>query len=155
MLFYHRTQNPYSLENSRDKNPLVFFEALYALRTRLIKNGTFDNVERSFVNWSLDFCFWHLQTLGEKGHCILFKALKRELYQLGIASKPRDFFIHPANHNKLHYILSIPLWLHKLNRTKPFDTRGIFWIHLRGKKTIIRIFGFTLYKRNCDEDYLV
>ena len=68
VLFCHRTQNPYSIENSRDKAPLVFFEALYAWRLRLIHNGTFERVERSFVNWSLNFCLWHLQTLGDRAH---------------------------------------------------------------------------------------
>lgn len=82
VLFYHRTQNPYSLENSRDKNPLVFFEALYALRARLIKNGTFNDVERSYVNWSLNFCFWHLQTLGKEAHLQVYKALKKRIKTL-------------------------------------------------------------------------
>lgn len=113
VLFCHRTQNPYSIENSRDKVPLIFFEALYAWRLRLIHNGTFERVERSLVNWSLNFCLWHLQTLGDKAHLQVYKALKKELKNLGIAKKPETYFLQIEDYNKMRYILSIPLMLHK------------------------------------------
>ncbi|KZX14728.1 putative glycosyltransferase EpsH [Methanobrevibacter filiformis] len=62
VLATHRQNVNNSLSNTREKDPLSFYYAIKALKAELIELNLFEEVEESFINWSISFCFWHMDT---------------------------------------------------------------------------------------------
>lgn len=151
VLFTHRKHKD-SIESNRDKHPLVFLEALFYWQKSLKDMGIFAELEKSFANWSLEFCLWHLQTLGKEAHFRLFSALKKAFYDLGLATYPKAKFFNKNHYSQMQYILKIPLWLHKFNASRECDIKMLFQVRLRRDKSIIRLFGKVLYAKNYNED---
>ncbi|WP_334085373.1 glycosyltransferase family 2 protein, partial [Helicobacter typhlonius] len=150
MLFTHR-KHATSLESSRDKNPTLFLSSVQVWKNSLMDMGIFSQVQRSFMNWTLSFCLWHLHTLySNEAHYQLFVALKRALRDLGISHYPKAAFYNQTHYKQMRYILCIPLWLHRLNTWRICDIRGIFRLRLSKKGSVIRIFGKTLYSNGSD-----
>ena len=153
MLFTHRTNRKDSMENSRDSVPLVFFDALKALKEELHNMGIYSNdIQKSFICWSAGFCLWHLETLGYKSHCILYDALRKYmLKELEIWDKDFNFFNDAKVARKIWLIKNTPLWLHKIGlKIKglywAFYTKKYFRIRLFKEYNIIKIFGYTIYE---------
>ncbi|WP_273215386.1 glycosyltransferase family 2 protein [Helicobacter japonicus] len=145
VLFTHRKHST-SVESSRDKVPTLFLSSVSKWRDSLIKMGIFSQVQRSFMNWTLSFCLWHLHTLkSNEAYYQLFVALKIALCDLGISHYPKAMFYDKKHYAQMRYILLVPLWLHKLNSFRVCDIKGIFRLRLSRNGSVIRIFGKTLY----------
>lgn len=150
VLFTHRKHSA-SQESMRDVNPCLFLNSLRLWQSALVQKGVFKEVEKSYLNWTLHFCLWHLNTLSDKAHYRLFYALKGALYELGIAKAKRADFYNQRHYAQMRYILFTPLWLHRFNALRICNIKGIFRIRLSTKGGIIRLFGKTLYKKNYNE----
>lgn len=149
VLFTHRKHST-SLESSRDKTPTLFLESVKKWHKELINIGIFKEVERSFMNWTLSFCLWHLDTLSDnKARFKLFVALKGAFNDFGLRHYPKIKFYNQKDYAKMQYILYVPLCLHQLNTyTRVLDIKTLFRVKIGKKNSIIRLFGKTLYAKN-------
>ena len=92
-LVHHRINNSSSLENTRSKSWMCFYNMLIALKERLIKENKFDELKHDFINYALHFSIWNLNTLKEPIYSLLKEKLKNEwLDSLGITSKDESYF---------------------------------------------------------------
>lgn len=144
VLFTHRKHST-SLESTRDKNPTLFLQSVQVFKSQLIEAELYSQVEKSFVNWTLNFCLWHLNTLTDEAHYVLFAALKKAFFELGLAQAPKTIFMDKRQYRQMQYILSIPLWLHKCNDFRICEKKCLFRLRLSSKGCAIRLFGKTLY----------
>ena len=82
-----------SLSVTREKSWHCFYDALIALRQRLMDEGLYRELEKDYINYALHFSLWNLNTLAEPTHSILEAKLRDEwLSELGIADKTSSFF---------------------------------------------------------------
>lgn len=93
VLAHQRSGNGESLSVTREKSWHCFYDALIALRQRLCQEGIYKELEHDYINYSLQFSLWNLDTLAEPTHTILKQKLCKEWFQsLGIAGKPESYF---------------------------------------------------------------
>lgn len=104
VLIKHRQNNFSSISNTRDKNPFCFIEAIYKLMETLKNKNLYSHIERSFVNWIVQFCFWHLDTLRDKTNKkMLAKKLKYEVFNvLNAYQYKKDYFFDENLYYRIH-----------------------------------------------------
>ena len=66
VLIKHRSTRKGSVSNSRDKSPECFYEAICRIKRDLKKINKYELLERSFLNWALDYSIWNISTLTDK-----------------------------------------------------------------------------------------
>lgn len=66
VLIKHRSTRKGSVSNSRDKSPECFYEAICRIKSDLKQINKYDLLERSFLNWALDYSIWNISTLKNK-----------------------------------------------------------------------------------------
>lgn len=66
VLIKHRSTRKGSVSNSRDKSPECFYEAICRIKSDLKRINKYDLLERSFLNWALDYSIWNISTLKNK-----------------------------------------------------------------------------------------
>ena len=82
-----------TLSVTREKSWHCFYDALIALRERLIQENVFWELEKDYINYCLHFCLWNVNTLAEPTHTLLVRKLCQEWFaELGIAGKPESYF---------------------------------------------------------------
>lgn len=95
-----------SLSVTREKSWHCFYDALTALRQRLMDEGLFGELEQDFVNYALHFSLWNLNTLAEPTHQMLKNRLCEAWFQeLGIEDKPKDYFYDPAEYAQYKWLV--------------------------------------------------
>ena len=121
VLAHQRRGSGDTLSVTREKSWHCFYDALIALRERLIQENVFWELEKDFINYSLHFCLWHLNSLAEPSHTLLKQKLCREWFaKLGIADKPESYFY---NHSEYVQCRSYMKTHHKSNHdVLPIDT---------------------------------
>ena len=88
-----------TLSVTREKSWHCFYDALTALRDRLVREGVFRELEQDFINYSLHFSLWNLNTLAEPTHTLLRQKLCEEWFAaLGITGKPESYFYNHAEY---------------------------------------------------------
>lgn len=93
VLAHQRRGSSESLSVTREKSWHCFYDALTALKERLIQEGIFWELEKDYINYSLHFCLWHLNSLAEPSHTLLKQKLLKEWFDaLGISDKPESYF---------------------------------------------------------------
>lgn len=93
ILAHQRRESGDSLSVTREKSWHCFYDALIALRQRLIRENVYWELEQDFINYSLHFCLWHLNSLAEPTHTLLLEQLKGAWFrELGISGKQAAYF---------------------------------------------------------------
>lgn len=93
VLAHQRRESSESLSVTREKSWHCFYDALIALRNVLLRENLYWELEKDFINYSLHFCLWHLNSLAEPSHTLLKNKLLNEWFaELGIADKPESYF---------------------------------------------------------------
>lgn len=111
---YYRVNNQGSLQGSQDKNIYCFYEALLTLESELKKRNIFEELQQSFLNFALDFCFYNLMTIKDhKKFKELFNFIKSDaISHFGFNNYPDEYYTQfKANQivEKLHDIQRISL----------------------------------------------
>lgn len=93
VLAHQRRGESDTLSVTREKSWHCFYDALMALRERLIQENVFWELEKDFINYSLHFSLWNLNSLAEPSHTLLEQKLCSEWFdELGISDKPKAYF---------------------------------------------------------------
>ena len=93
VLAHQRRDASDSLSKTREKSWQCFYDALVALRNRIIEEGKFHELEKDFINYALHFTLWNYTSLAEPTKSLLKEKLKNGwLEDLGIAGKPESYF---------------------------------------------------------------
>ena len=78
ILAHHRRDYKDSLSQTREKSWGCFFNALVALRSRLIEEKRYTELEKDFINYALHSCLWNYNTLAEPTKSMLKEKLNAE-----------------------------------------------------------------------------
>ncbi|MDO5539799.1 MAG: glycosyltransferase [Eubacteriales bacterium] len=101
VLAHQRRDAKDSLSKTRENSWWCFYDALMALRERLIGEELYEEVEKDYINYALHFALWNYDTLAEPTKTKLLEKLKGEWFsQLGITGKDRDYFYNKKEYDK-------------------------------------------------------
>lgn len=93
VLAHQRRGGGGTLSVTREKSWHCFYDALTALRQRLVDENIYWELEQDYINYALHFSLWHLNSLAEPTHGLLEEKLKKEWFrELGIVGKPSGYF---------------------------------------------------------------
>jgi len=97
----HRRNVNTSLSRTREEDPLCFYDATTALKNELVDMNIFEgNVEQSFINWSLHFCFWHLDSNNERD--FIHENLTDKIFnELNFYNYSEEYFYNPRDYKRL------------------------------------------------------
>jgi len=99
VLAHQRRGSGDTLSVTREKSWHCFYDALLALRKRLIQEDVYWELEKDFINYSLHFSLWHLNSLAEPSHTLLKEKLCGEWFaELGIADKSESYFYNHSEY---------------------------------------------------------
>lgn len=108
-LMSYRINNSGSIQGSKRKHPLAFFEALTSIKEHLEDARLYEELERPFANFAFDFCVYNLETCarsdgGEAAFDTIFSFLRSEgLSRLGLLGKDESSFYAYSGINYLWY----------------------------------------------------
>ncbi len=101
VLAHQRRGGGASLSVTREKSWHCFYDALTALKQRLISEGIFWELEQDYVNYALHFSLWNLNSLAEPTHTMLQEKLCGEWFEeLGIRGKPDGYFYNQKEYEQ-------------------------------------------------------
>ena len=84
-LIDHRENNRNALSKTREKSYRCFYDALLALRSKLLEEGVFEKVQRSYFQWAADFTAWNISTIRGASFRKLYELMHMEgIGRLGI-----------------------------------------------------------------------
>lgn len=93
VLAHQRVEVKTSLSRTRDKSWNCFYIALLAMQEELKRVGIYKDLERAFVNWSINFSLWQLNTMQGPAFEKTYNLLKKEGFeQLDITRHDRSYF---------------------------------------------------------------
>ena len=103
----HRRMYTGSLSTTRSRSWRCFYDALCALRKQLQDWGMFEQRERDFANYSLNFSLWQLDTLEGDAYDQLYEQLKGEwLENLGVTGRSAGYFYDRDEYRQLKKLFS-------------------------------------------------
>lgn len=108
-LYYIRTLDS-SLEHTKSKHPLAFYDASIELKKKIISIGLFNNqVKQSFINVLVDRFAYNLKTVNDDvGYKkILDKFLEIFNSELSLRDNPPKYYYKAINYNYLIKLLSL------------------------------------------------
>ena len=80
-LIHHRIHVKGSLSVTRERSWRCFYEASKALQEELKRIGAYQEVEKGFLNWTLHFAFWNLDTIEGPGFEKVYDLITGECLQ--------------------------------------------------------------------------
>jgi|GEM_PF-321237 len=108
VLAHQRVNRPNSLSVTREKSWNNSYKALTELKENLEKDGLYDKLEQSFVNWSLDHLLWHYNTLKGDAKQEFYSNLKESWFEkLGVLKHIDDanYFYKRTQYDQLYEIV--------------------------------------------------
>lgn len=114
ILAHQRVEVKTSLSRTRDKSWNCFYTALLAMQEELKRVGIYKELERAFVNWSINFSLWQLNTMQGEAYDKTYNLLKKEGFeQLDITRHDRSYFYNEKEYNQFLKIFTTPLEKYK------------------------------------------
>ena len=100
-LAHQRRGGGESLSVTREKSWHCFYNALTALRDRLIREDIYWELEKDYINYALHFSLWNYRTLAEPTKHLLKERLCAEWFSdLGIQGKSREYFYNKSEYDE-------------------------------------------------------
>lgn len=143
VFIYHRVNLKTSTSVTREGSWDCFAKAVEAVYDELQRTQIFSDVERSFVNWVLDFGLWNFHTLSEETQKFLYDFLKKTYFEKYHLEKyPREYFFNPYQYELYLNILQLPYEQFKRKNISGNKLRRFFvYLKCNGlKKTFKKIF---------------
>jgi glycosyltransferase involved in cell wall biosynthesis len=105
-LVHQRLRPGVSLSKSRAAHPFDFYASLLALRQRLQTAGIYGQLEQDFINYSLHYAIWNLNSLPGQAFVQLYERLKSEIFaELGISAHPAEYFSVTRDYERYIFIM--------------------------------------------------
>ena len=106
VLIKHRSTRKGSVSNSRDKNPECFYDAICRIKRDLKQLGKYGLLERSFLNWALDYSIWNISTLSDPAmkRLLANKLVSGDYPELEIKDHSWNYFNLYGSGNKKGYL---------------------------------------------------
>ena len=106
VLAHHRISLQSSLSRTREQSWRCFYNALLALREELKKAGIYEEVEQSYINYSLHFSLWNLNTITGPAYKKLYDSLRTDFFQeLGITRHDGTYFWNKGEYEQYQKIM--------------------------------------------------
>ncbi|MDE6852086.1 MAG: glycosyltransferase [Lachnospiraceae bacterium] len=106
VLAYHRTNLYSSLSMTRERSWDCFYIALSRLKEELEAMQIYSQVERGFLNWVVDFAFWHLNTITGPAYKKVFLLIKNECFpKLGMDKKDESYFFNSESYMQMQELM--------------------------------------------------
>lgn len=100
-LAHQRRDAKDSLSKTRENSWWCFYDALKALRKRLVEEDLYWELEKDYINYALHFSLWNYDTLAEPTKTKLLEKLKKEWFaDLGIDGKDSGYFYNKKEYEK-------------------------------------------------------
>ena len=107
VLAHQRRGGKESLSVTREKSWHCFYDALTALRDRLVAENIYWELEQDYINYALHFSLWHLETITGPKKEVLFNKLKDEWFEeFGINGLPEKCFYNKTEYGKYKVIMN-------------------------------------------------
>lgn len=95
----HHTSSAGTISATREKSWQCFYEALLALRDYLKAQGLYERFEQDYINYSLHFSLWNLNTLKQPVRSQLAQSLRSGWFeQLGVIEHQRSYFYNQSEY---------------------------------------------------------
>ncbi len=108
VLAHQRRDTKDSLSKTRENSWMCFYDALTALKERLVKEGYYEELEKDYINYALHFSLWNYNTLSEPTKTTLKEKLISEWFEeLGIKGKPEEYFYIGSEYRQYEQIMGI------------------------------------------------
>lgn len=94
-LYHYRKRGDASALSDTTQDSLFecLFLALEEIRNNLIRCGTWDNLEKSFVSYALDQCRWKYYRVSNDARPNVHNALRNEWFRrLGVTGYPKEYY---------------------------------------------------------------
>lgn len=99
VLAHQRRGGTESLSVTREQSWFCFYDALTALRDRLVRENLYWELEQDYINYALHFSLWNLKTLASPTKELLKKKLCEEWFAaLGISGKEKSYFYNQGEY---------------------------------------------------------
>ena len=109
VLAHHRKCKNDSLSVTREKSLDCFYNALIALRNKLMEMGIYEEVKQSYINYALHFSLWNLNTINGPSREILYNKLREEYFdEFCVTKYPEDYFYNKSEHSQYLEIINNP-----------------------------------------------
>ncbi len=100
VLLHQRRGGKKTLSVTREKSWHCFYDALTAIRDRLVSEGIFWELEQDYINYALHFSLWNYRTLASPVKEKLGKKLCSEWFDsLGVSGRPESYFYNKEEYN--------------------------------------------------------
>ena len=107
ILTHHRRGVKTSLESTREKSWYCSVNALLALKAQLSEWGLYTRFEQDFVNYSLSFTLWNLDTLRIPEKKMYQYMLRTTWYdQLNVLGRDRDYFYSVGDYQRYQTLMA-------------------------------------------------
>ena len=103
LFLYRRIEGSGSLEESKDRNPTTFCDAIKMCFEKLEELGLLNSLRQSEINYSLIACYYNLRTMKTlEGFAAAYDCVKNQLIPyLGISFDNREYFYHQVSYDHL------------------------------------------------------
>lgn len=151
-IYAHYRRSSESLSVTREKSWMCFYNALIALREEMYKIGCYERFEQDYKNYCINFSLWHLNTLKEPTHTLLYNKLRDEWFEeMGLLEHSKEYFYHPHEYATFRRVYENPISSYKKN-TIPVETgnaisRGIQCCRDHGISYTIKYFFHKLLNK--------
>lgn len=116
ILIHHRMNNKNSVSNVRSNSPLLFIDATKILQNIMKLQNVEQLFNHSFVNWIVQFYYWHLDTIDQKNKILVQNAINSFFKEFNFYKYDANFFYDKNLFSRLNYhrkyILCIKNFLH-------------------------------------------
>lgn len=114
ILIHQRVNVKTSLSRTREKSWDCFYIALLEMQKQLKDRRLYERMERAFVNWSLNFSLWQLNTMVGDAYEKTYNLLKKEGFErLDITRHDRSYYYNEKEYNQFLRVYTTPFEKYK------------------------------------------
>lgn len=107
ILVSHRVNILNSVSNSREKDITCFYTAIKTMKEKLIAMGIYEEIEKGFLNWALNFCIWNIETTKDIQKEKMFDYLKNTCFiELEFDRHDKKYYSFAEDYDKYSYIMT-------------------------------------------------
>lgn len=109
-LIHQRVNVKTSLSRTRDVSWNCFYLGLKAMYEELIRSELYDIYKKAFLNWTVNFSLWQLNSMNGMAYCNVYNLLRTTAFdELNVTTFPEEDFYNKTEYKKYREIMEMPL----------------------------------------------